>query len=75
MTPESRQGCGEMAARTESRAKQNRGHLSVPLDRSNTEEGPTRGQDFGTLPSRKNAEAIIRTLFRHSGKRWLGRKI
>src|ERR1700681_2872782 len=28
---------------------------------------------FRTLPSRKNAKATIRTLFRLCGKRWIGR--
>jgi hypothetical protein len=33
-----------------------------------------RYADFGTPPSMKNAKAIIRTLFRHCGKHWIGRK-
>jgi len=49
--------------------------LSVPLDGSNTEEGPTWGQDFGTPPSRKNANPIIRTHFRSFAKLSIGKKI
>jgi hypothetical protein len=34
-----------------------------------------RSADFGTPPSKKNAKAIIRMLSKHSGKRWIGRRI